>query len=66
MTASTDAFTDDELSEALRAITSTISKCEKVQPKLRSGTSQHTLLVRRIKALQVAAVLIQRELDARR
>lgn len=55
-------FTPDELEEALRAIGSTISKCEKVLPKLRSGTSQHTLLVRRIKALQVARVLIEREL----
>lgn len=57
-----DEFTKEELSEALRAIESTISKCEKVQPKLKEGTSQHTLLVRRIKALQISAVLIKREL----
>lgn len=55
-------FTKEELTEALRAIESTISKCKKVQPKLRSGSSQHTLLVRRIKALQIASSLIQREL----
>jgi len=47
-----DNFTKDELEEALRAIDSTISKCEKVQPKLKPGTSQHTLLIRRIKAFQ--------------
>jgi hypothetical protein len=58
-----EAFTKHELEEALRAIASTIRKCEKVQPKLRRGTSSHTLLERRIKALQIAAALIQRELD---
>jgi len=59
-----DEFTRAELTEALRAITSTISKCEKVQPKLRPGSSSHTLLVRRIRALQIAAALIARELAA--
>ncbi|MDL2258053.1 hypothetical protein LJC42_02695 [Eubacteriales bacterium OttesenSCG-928-K08] len=52
----------EELQEALRAIVSTIHKCEKVQPKLRPGTSQHTLLVRRIKALKISQELIEREL----
>lgn len=56
-------YTKYELEEALRAITSTINKCEKVQPKLKPGTSQHTLLVRRIKALQISSDLIKRELD---
>lgn len=58
-----EKFTKEDLEEALRAIASTISKCEKVQPKLRLGSSQHTLLARRIKALRVASVLIKRELD---
>lgn len=58
-----DTFTKEELSEALRAIVSTIGKCEKVRPKLKPGTPQHTLLIRRIKALNIAAVLIQREMD---
>lgn len=57
-------YTQEELGEALRAIDSTIKKCEKVQPKLKPGTSQHTLLVRRIKALSIAAELITRELEA--
>lgn len=56
-------YTKEELQEALRAIESTISKCEKVQPKLKPGTSQHTLLVRRIKALQISSALIKRELE---
>lgn len=57
-------FTKEDLEEALRAIESTISKCEKVQPKLKQGNSQHTLLIRRIKALQIASSLIKRELES--
>lgn len=57
-----DNFTKEELEEALRAIASTISKCEKVQPKLAQGTSQRTLLTRRIKAFHIASELIKREL----
>jgi len=57
-------FTKAELEEALRAITSTLSKCEKVQPKLKPGTSQHTLLIRRIKALQIASALILQALES--
>ncbi len=56
-------FTKDELEEALRAIASTISKCEKVLPKLKQGTAQHTLLIRRIKALRIAVTLIAKELS---
>lgn len=54
-----ETYTNDELQEALQAITSTLSKCEKVLPKLQSGSSQHTLLVRRIKAFQIASSLIE-------
>jgi len=56
-------FTKEELEAALRSITSTISKCEKVLPKLKEGTSQHTLLIRRIKALTIASTLIQQALN---
>jgi len=55
-------YPKEELEEALRAIASTISKCEKVLPKLKQGSSQHTLLVRRIKALCISAALIEKEL----
>ncbi|MFA6161520.1 MAG: hypothetical protein WC766_05110 [Patescibacteria group bacterium] len=55
-------FTKEELEEANRAIVSTIGKCEKVLPKLSKGTSQHTLLIRRIKAFHVASELIKKEL----
>lgn len=57
-----DPFSKEDLEEALRAIASTIGKCEKVEPKLKPGSSQHTLLERRIKALHIAAELIRREL----
>ncbi len=57
-----DNFTKEDLEEALRSIASTINKCEKVQPKLKQGTSQYTLLERRIKALYIASALIKREL----
>ncbi len=63
MASDAEEFSKEDLEEALRAIASTISKCEKVEPKLKQGTSQHTLLTRRIKALHVASTLIQRELD---
>jgi hypothetical protein len=56
-------FTKEELEEALRAIDSAIGKCEKVYPKLKVGTSQHTLLVRRIKAFQIATSLIAQALE---
>lgn len=59
-------YTKEDLEEALRAIESTISKCEKAQPKLKEGTAQHTLLVRRIKALRIASELITRELDEKK
>ncbi len=57
-----EQVTKEDLEEALRAIASTIGKCEKIEPKLKQGTSQHTLLTRRIKALHIASALIQREL----
>lgn len=51
-----------ELDAAREAITSLISKCEKVEPKLKPDSAQYTLLVRRIAALKIAASLITREL----
>ena len=40
-----------------------IMKCEKARPKLREGSAQATLLRRRIRALEIAAALIGRELE---
>ena len=58
-----EKLTKEELEEALRAINSTISKCDKIMPKLKPGSSQHSLLNRRIKALNIALELIKRESD---
>ncbi|EKS4345613.1 hypothetical protein QB607_003643 [Clostridium botulinum] len=56
-----DKYTKEELIEALRVVSSTISKCEKIQPKFEEGTSQHTLLENRIKAMYVSKSLITDE-----
>jgi len=55
-------YTEEELKEALGAIRSVTGRVEKVQPKFKMGTSQHTLAVRRIKAFTIATALIEREL----
>lgn len=58
-----DSFTKEELNEALRAVTSLISKCQKAQEKLPEGTSQQTLLKNRIKALKISSALITKALE---
>jgi len=54
------AFGKDELEEAHRALLSTLRKCEKMDAE-KLGMSQRTLLERRIAALKVAMVLIEKE-----
>lgn len=39
-----DNYTDEELSEALREVSSTISKCKLSQGKFAEGTAQYSLL----------------------
>jgi septation ring formation regulator EzrA len=56
-----EKYTREELVEALRVVSSTISNCEKIQPKFDEGTSQHTLLKNRIKALYISKSLITNE-----
>jgi hypothetical protein len=53
-----DDFSQEELTNASRAINSLLSKCEKAQDKFSPGTSQHTLLKNRINALRIATALI--------
>ena len=50
----------DELSEARRALLSTLQKCEKIDAA-KLGKSQRTLLERRIAALRLALTLIEKE-----
>ena len=52
----------EELEKALQALPLFIQKIEKVRPKFREGTSQHTLAIRRIEAFQIASALIEKEL----
>ncbi|CEG27227.1 hypothetical protein [Bacillus sp. B-jedd] len=53
-----DKFTKEELEDALLIVSSTINKCEKIQPKFAEGTSQYSLLTNRIKALVIAKLLL--------
>lgn len=56
-------FTKETLDEALRAVTSLIHKCEKVEEKLKEWTAQHTLIKNRLKAFYVSLALIMKALD---
>jgi len=55
-------MTKDQLKEAHRALLSALHKCEKIDTA-KLPVSQRTLLERRIDALQIALVLIDREAD---
>lgn len=57
-------YSPQDLLEAKRSITSTLSKCEKALLKLRPGSSSHTLTARRIEAFRLSLALIDRELAA--
>ena len=58
-----DNFTREDLHEALRPIASLISKSEKAQEKLASGTWQHSMLRDNLKALHIAYALMNEEAD---
>lgn len=51
-------MTDPERADALKVVVSAITRCERVQPKFASGTSQHTLLKNRIQAMKIAEALL--------
>ena len=59
-----EAFTfgREELAQAQVAYANMIARVEKVLPKFASGTPQHTLAIRRIRAFEIAGHLIQTEL----
>ncbi len=59
-----DQYTENELEEALRAITSTLRKSEKALIKLQAGTGQHTMLERGIRAYTIAVDLIKTESES--
>lgn len=51
-------YTQQELAQALGAIDSIIHKCEKAQEKFPYGSSHHTLLKNRLKAMYISKALI--------
>ncbi len=55
-------FTKEDLEAALRAISSLLHKCEKVQEHFAQGTSQYTLLKNRVNALRISEALITKSL----
>lgn len=55
-------YSAEEVAEALRLVSSTISQCEKMQLKFAEGTSQHTLLQNRIKALYISQSFLTEEI----
>ncbi len=55
-------FTKEDMEEALRAITSMISRTEKSKEKFAQVTSQHTLQKNRLRALNIVSSLISKEL----
>jgi len=56
-------YTKSELEEAKIALTSTLHKCVKIQDGKKLGASQQTLLDRRVRALRLALVLIEKEME---
>ena len=56
-----DKYTREELEKALQIVSSVIIRCEKAQTKFLEGTSQHTLLKNRIKAMYISRSLITDE-----
>lgn len=61
----TDRYTKEELVEALRPVSSIISKCEKAQQKFEEGSAHHTRFRNMIKAMCVSKSLIADEIDKR-
>ena len=57
------SYSNKELKEALRALLSLWTKCEKAQTTLTEGSPQRSLMCRRVKALGIAIALVQRELE---
>ena len=54
-------YSQEELQNALKVVSSTISRCEKIQPKFKEGTSQFSLLRNGIKALKISKCLIEKD-----
>ncbi|MDV3426357.1 MAG: hypothetical protein LIR50_04085 [Bacillota bacterium] len=60
-----DRYTKEELIEALRPVSSIISKCEKAQLKFAEGTSHYNRFKNMIKAMYISKSLIADEISKR-
>ena len=60
-----DKYTKEQLIEALRPVSSIISKCEKAQLKFAESTSHHTRFKNMIKAMYISKSLITDEISKR-
>ncbi len=59
-------YAPKELEEAIRAFKSSISKCEKVQIKLKDGSPQKKWVGRQLEAFNIAVSLIENSFDEKR
>lgn len=57
-----NSYSKEDLEDAVRNTRLLVEKVEKIKPKFKEGTPQHTLAIRRIEAFNIALVLIEREL----
>lgn len=55
------SFTEQQIKDTLKLIESTIVNCEKVQPKLKEGSSALSLSKNRIKALYISKALLMNQ-----
>ena len=60
-----EKYTREKLVEALRPLSSIISKCEKAQLKFTEATSHHTRFKKMIKAMCISKSLITDEISKR-
>jgi len=59
-----DKYTSEELESTQKVVSSVIKRCEKAQLKFTEGTSQHTLLKNRLKAMYISKSLLTDEIDS--
>lgn len=57
-----DKYNKEDLQDTLKVVNSLLNKCIKAKTSIKEKSSQETLLVNRIKALQIAVELIEIEL----
>ena len=61
-----DRFGPDDFKQALPALVSMIGRTENAEVKFAAGTSQHSLLRNRLKALRIAEALVRAAADRQR